>query len=107
MGTSTLNLLERNDNKMYAVNYVQRPIVSNKTYENLGFSKYPQGINAVIAVLSYTGYDIEDAMVINKASYERGFMHGKIYKTSTFEMGQDGREKEKKMFLFQTDEHQT
>ncbi len=59
----------------------------------------------MIAVLSYTGYDIEDAMVINKASYERGFMHGKIYKTSTFEMGQDGREKEKKMFLFQTDDY--
>ncbi len=57
-------------------------------------------MNAVIAVLSYTGYDIEDAMVINKASYERGFMHGRVYKTSQFEMGKTEREKEKKIFLF-------
>jgi DNA-directed RNA polymerase I subunit RPA2 len=48
----------------------------------------------VIAVLSYTGYDIEDAMVINKASFERGFMHGEIYKTYTVEMGTEQSNKE-------------
>lgn len=35
----------------------------------LGFKKYPSGSNAVIAVLSYTGYDVEDAMIINKSAY--------------------------------------
>lgn len=37
--------------------------------EKLGFNDFPSGTNAVIAVLSYTGYDIEDAMIINNSSY--------------------------------------
>jgi DNA-directed RNA polymerase I subunit RPA2 len=32
-------------------------------------------------VLSYTGYDMEDAMILNKSSYERGFAHASVYKT--------------------------
>lgn len=43
--------------------------------------QFPSGTNAVVAVISYTGYDIEDAMIINKSAYERGFMHGSVYKT--------------------------
>ena len=42
---------------------------------------FSKGTNAVVAVISYTGYDMEDAMIINKASYERGFGHGYMYKT--------------------------
>ena len=32
-------------------------------------------------VVSYTGYDMEDAMIINKSAFERGFGHGTVYKT--------------------------
>ncbi len=76
MGTPSMTLAQRNDNKMYSLNYPQSPLVTSITCNKLGFDKYPSGINSVIAVLSYTGYDIEDAMIINKSAYERGFMHG-------------------------------
>jgi DNA-directed RNA polymerase I subunit RPA2 len=42
---------------------------------------YPNGTNAVVAVISYTGYDMEDAMILNKSSHERGFGYGTIYKS--------------------------
>jgi DNA-directed RNA polymerase I subunit RPA2 len=50
------------------------------------FEEYPSGTNAVVAVISYTGYDIEDAMIINKSSYERGFGHGSVYKSYTHDL---------------------
>ena len=41
---------------------------------------YPMGTNAIVCVISYTGYDMEDAMIMNKMSLERGFCAGMIYK---------------------------
>jgi DNA-directed RNA polymerase I subunit RPA2 len=43
-----------------------------------------------VAVVSYTGYDMEDAMVLNKQSFERGFAHGMIYSTEIVELNEKG-----------------
>ena len=42
----------------------------------------------MVAVISYTGYDMEDAMILNKSSYERGFGHGCIYKSYSYELNE-------------------
>jgi len=57
--------------------------VAHDYYEG---DNYPLGTNAVVAVISYTGYDMEDAMILNKASVERGFKHGSIYKTEIVDL---------------------
>jgi len=41
---------------------------------------HPNGTNCIVAVLAYTGYDMEDAMIINKGAYERGLCHASVYK---------------------------
>ena len=51
----------------------QAPLVKTRTIELINFEKLPAGQNAVIAVMSYSGYDIEDALVLNKASLDRGW----------------------------------
>ena len=81
MATPYHNHPYRSDNKVYRLIYPQLPIVRTKTYEKYDFDLFPSGTNAVVAVISYTGYDMEDAMILNKSSYERGLAHGCIYKS--------------------------
>ena len=54
--------------------------------------EYPNGTNAIVCVISYTGYDMEDAMILNKSSMERGFGHGTVYKTVTYELEPNNNE---------------
>ncbi|KAM0673306.1 DNA-directed RNA polymerase I subunit RPA2 [Gurleya vavrai] len=86
MGTAFHNHKVRSDNKAYKIIYPQSPLVKTNVYEEFKFDDYPMGINAIVAVLSYTGYDMEDAMVINKSSMERGFFYGSVYKTEIVEL---------------------
>ena len=57
---------------MYLLAYPQKPMVKTKTIELINFEKLPAGQNATVAVMSYSGYDIEDALILNKASLDRG-----------------------------------
>lgn len=94
MGTPMYNYMFRADNKTYRLNTPQKPLVvpMGEQYTEFGFEKYPSGTNAVVAVLAYTGYDMEDAMIINKGAYERGFGHGSIYKTSIKEYNEKDKQ---------------
>lgn len=81
MGTPAHALAHRADNKLYRLMTGQTPVVRPELHNQYGMDNYPNGTNAVVAVISYTGYDMEDAMILNKMAYERGFAHGLIYKT--------------------------
>mmetsp|Transcript_31207 Transcript_31207/g.105002 ORF Transcript_31207/g.105002 Transcript_31207/m.105002 type:complete len:1144 (-) Transcript_31207:61-3492(-) len=89
MGSPAHGLVHRCDNKMYRILFPQTPIVRTGAYDSFGFDEYPQGCNAVVAVISYTGYDMEDAMIIKKSSYERGFGHGVVYKTHIVDIDEE------------------
>tara|TARA_Y100001949_G_scaffold37135_1_gene29652 strand:+ start:544 stop:3888 length:3345 start_codon:yes stop_codon:yes gene_type:complete len=52
--------------------YPQTPIVTTKAMNLLGLDKRPAGQNCVVAVLPFDGYNIEDAIVLSKASVDRG-----------------------------------
>ena len=52
--------------------YPQTPVVSTKAINLLGLEDRPTGQNCIVAVLPFEGYNIEDAVVFNKASVDRG-----------------------------------
>ncbi|KAH0538307.1 DNA-directed RNA polymerase I subunit RPA2 [Glutinoglossum americanum] len=91
MGTPGTSLRYRTDNKAYRLQTGQTPIVRPPLYNEYGLDNFPNGMNAVVAVISYTGYDMDDAMIINKSAHERGFGHGTIYKTKIIDLDEKRR----------------
>jgi DNA-directed RNA polymerase III subunit RPC2 len=83
IGAIAYNQLNRIDTLLYLMTYPQQPMVKTKTIELVGYDKLPAGQNATVAVMSYSGYDIEDALILNKASVDRGFGRCHILKKQT------------------------
>ena len=75
IGAIGYNQLNRIDTLLYLMVYPQKPIVSTKTIELIGYDKLPAGQNAMVAVMSFSGYDIEDALVLNGASLDLSLIH--------------------------------
>ncbi|XP_011873023.1 PREDICTED: DNA-directed RNA polymerase III subunit RPC2 [Vollenhovia emeryi] len=82
MGVIGYNQRNRIDTVMYNLVYPQRPIVKTRPIELINYNKLPAGENAIVAVMSYSGYDIEDALVFNKASIDRGYGRCLVYRNS-------------------------
>lgn len=70
----------------YRIQNPQTPIVRPELHNKYGFDLFPNGTNAVVAVISYTGYDMEDAMILNKSAHERGFGYGTVYKAQIIDL---------------------
>lgn len=90
MGTPYHSHPYRMDNKIYRLLFPQAPLVRTQKHLEYDFNLCPSGTNAVVAVISYTGYDMEDAMIINKGAYDRGFAHGTVYKSYLRDIHADG-----------------
>jgi DNA-directed RNA polymerase III subunit RPC2 len=80
IGAIAYNQQQRLDSLLYLMVYPQKPLVKTRAIELIQYEKLPAGQNAIVAVMSYSGYDIEDAIVINKASCDRGFGRCQVYK---------------------------
>ncbi len=85
VGIPTTSFPSRLDSLMHVMNYPQRPIVRTDVSEIFHFDKMPAGQNFVVALLSYEGYNMEDAIVINQSSIERGLAGSTFYRTYTTE----------------------
>ncbi len=80
VGIYSTNYLIRMDNdSMIAVDQ-QIPLVRTKIYDSENFSTHPLGQNIVVAVMSYLGYNMDDAVIINKSSVERGLFKSLFFR---------------------------
>ena len=70
LGLYSANYLSRLDTDVSILQYPQKPIVRSFVYDTL--NTYPAGQNLVVAIMTYEGYNMEDALVFNKGSLDRG-----------------------------------
>ncbi|MBW2992115.1 DNA-directed RNA polymerase subunit B, partial [Candidatus Woesearchaeota archaeon] len=71
IGLYAANYAVRMDTDVNMLHYPQISVVNTMMSEITDYAKHPVGQNVTIAVISYEGYNMEDAVVINKASIER------------------------------------
>ena len=66
------NYQNRMDKTSYFLNYGQIPLVKSRYLDYTTREQHPYGINAIVAVMCYSGYNVEDAVIINKNALDRG-----------------------------------
>ena len=75
------NYQMRIDKMGVVLNYGQTPLIKSRYLEYINKEQQPYGINAIVAIMSYTGYNVEDAILINEGSLKRG-----IFRTTYYSM---------------------
>jgi DNA-directed RNA polymerase II subunit RPB2 len=75
------NYQMRIDKMGVILNYGQIPLIKSRYMEYINNEEQPYGVNAIVAIMSYTGYNVEDAILINEASVARG-----IFRTTYYSM---------------------
>lgn len=82
MGVIGYNQRNRIDTVMYNLVYPQKPLMTTRPIELINYDKLPAGENAIVAVMVYNGFDIEDALIFNKASIDRGYGRCLVYRNA-------------------------
>ena len=73
------NYQMRLDKMGVILNYGQTPLIKSRYLEYINHEEQPYGVNAIVAIMSYTGYNVEDAILINKGAIDRGIFRTMYY----------------------------
>eukprot|EP00921_Rhytidocystis_pertsovi_P011113 GHVQ01017903.1.p1 GENE.GHVQ01017903.1~~GHVQ01017903.1.p1 ORF type:complete len:1213 (-),score=132.68 GHVQ01017903.1:161-3799(-) len=90
MGIYVSNFNIRMDSLAHLLYYPQKPLVCTKAMAFLRFRELPAGINTIVAIACYTGYNQEDSLIMCQSSIDRGFFRSAFYRSYCSEEKQQG-----------------
>lgn len=81
MGVYVTNYENRMDKTAYVLNYPMRPLVETRIMNMIQLNKIPTGTQVIVAIMTHTGYNQEDSLLVNKGSIDRGMALVTVYHT--------------------------
>jgi intein/homing endonuclease len=81
MGMYVTNFHNRMDKTAYVLSNPMRPLVDTRVMRMIKLDEIPSGAPVIVAIMSYTGYNQEDSILINKGAIDRGLFSATIYHT--------------------------
>jgi DNA-directed RNA polymerase subunit B' len=85
LGLYAANYSVRMDMDVNVLQESQRPIVKTIMHDIYNYDSHPAGQNIVVAIMSYKGYNMEDSVILNRASIERGFGRSTYFRPAVAE----------------------
>lgn len=75
------NFYARADKTAYVLEAPTKPLIETQIMDILGLNEMAAGCNVTVAIMSYTGFNQEDSLLVNQASIDRGLFRASIYHT--------------------------
>lgn len=96
LGLYAANYQLRTDSRAHLLHFPQKPIVQTRMMDLMGYNRRPAGANAVLAIMTYSGYNLEDALILNKTAVERGMYRSTFFRLySTEELKYPGGQEDR------------
>ena len=73
------NYRNRIDKTALFLNYGQNPLTKSRYLKYACNSEHPYGENTIVAIMCYTGFNVEDAVILNQGSIDRGLFNTTKY----------------------------
>ena len=81
IGINCSNYNSRYDTFTHTLYYPQKPLINTNFIKNVNFNELPNGINVIVAIATYTGYNQEDSIIFNQSSIDRGLFSSLFTRT--------------------------
>jgi DNA-directed RNA polymerase beta subunit len=99
IGVYASNFRHRFDTMAHVLNYPQKPIVQTNISKLIYANEMPRGINAMVAIMTYTGFNQEDSVILNKSAIDRGLFTSTFYRTYKEQCNKNHSNGEEEFFI--------